>query len=89
MRFQLAATHQSAMAPDAAVELWYRGERIEVMPRLFGRNKELINFRHVIDSLIRKPVHSRTIAIRAICIQPLAFGWPMTRCLRTPLNFRR
>ncbi len=55
MRFQLAATHQSAMAPDAAVELWYRGERIEVMPRLFGRNKELINFRHVIDSLIRKP----------------------------------
>ena len=28
---------------------------MEVMPRLLGRNKELINFRHVIDSLIRKP----------------------------------
>lgn len=38
-----------------SVELWYRDERMEVMPRLFGRNKELINFRHVIDSLIRKP----------------------------------
>jgi len=38
-----------------SVELWYRGERMEVMPRLFGRNKELINFRHVIDSLVRKP----------------------------------
>ena len=23
--------------------------------RLFGRNKELINFRHVIDSLVHKP----------------------------------
>ena len=37
------------------VELWYRGERMEVMPRLSGRGKELIDFRHVIDSLIRKP----------------------------------
>ncbi len=37
------------------VELWYRGERKEVMPRLYGKDKELIDFRHVIDSLIRKP----------------------------------
>ena len=37
------------------IELWYRGERMEVMPRLSGRGKELIDFRHVIDSLIRKP----------------------------------
>ena len=37
------------------VELWYQGERMEVMPRLSGRGKELIDFRHVIDSLIRKP----------------------------------
>ena len=37
------------------VELWYRSERMEVMPRLSGRGKELIDFRHVIDSLIRKP----------------------------------
>ena len=28
---------------------------MEVMPRLSGRGKELIDFRHVIDSLIRKP----------------------------------
>ncbi len=37
------------------VELWYRNERMEVMPRLSGRGKELIDFRHIIDSLIRKP----------------------------------
>ncbi len=37
------------------VELWYSGERLEVMPRLSGRDKEAIDFRHVIDSLVRKP----------------------------------
>lgn len=37
------------------IELWYQGERMEVMPRLTGRGKELIDFRHVIDSLVRKP----------------------------------
>ena len=37
------------------VELWYSGERVEVMPRLYGRDKEAIDFRHVIDSLVRKP----------------------------------
>lgn len=37
------------------VELWYSGERMEVMPRLYGRDKETIDFRHVIDSLKRKP----------------------------------
>ncbi len=60
-----------------SVELWYRGERMEVIPRIFGRNKELINFRHVIDSLVRKPgAFANCIAIRATCIQPLAFDWP-------------
>ena len=38
-----------------SIELWYQGERMEVMPRLAGRGKELIDFRHVIDSLKRKP----------------------------------
>jgi len=37
------------------LELWYRNERLERMPRQFGSGKEAIDFRHVIDSLIRKP----------------------------------
>lgn len=37
------------------LELWYRNECLERMPRLFGSGKENIDFRHVIDSLIRKP----------------------------------
>jgi transposase len=37
------------------LELWYRNECVEEMPRQFGNGKEIIDFRHVIDSLIRKP----------------------------------
>ena len=37
------------------LELWYRNECRERIPRLLGRGKEDIDFRHVIDSLIRKP----------------------------------
>ena len=37
------------------LELWYRNECVEKMPRQFGNGKESIDFRHVIDSLVRKP----------------------------------
>lgn len=37
------------------LELWYGNSCLERMPRLFGRDKEAIDFRHVIDSLVRKP----------------------------------
>ena len=37
------------------LELWYRSECLERMPRQFGYGKEAIDFRHVIDSLVRKP----------------------------------
>ena len=37
------------------LELWYRNECLEQLPRQFGYGKEAIDFRHVIDSLVRKP----------------------------------
>jgi hypothetical protein len=37
------------------LELWYQNECLERMPRQCGYGKEAIDFRHVIDSLIRKP----------------------------------
>jgi hypothetical protein len=37
------------------LELWYDHRCRERIPRLYGKNKELIDFRHVIDALIRKP----------------------------------
>jgi hypothetical protein len=37
------------------VELWYGQKPLEQLPRLRGRGKHKINYRHVIDWLVRKP----------------------------------
>lgn len=37
------------------LEVWYGQKQVERLPRLRGRNKVLVNYRHVIDSLVRKP----------------------------------
>lgn len=37
------------------VEVWYAQKRVEELPRLRGRNKHRIDYRHVIDWLVRKP----------------------------------
>lgn len=37
------------------VEVRYRGEVVETMPRLRGEAQHRIDYRHVIDSLVRKP----------------------------------
>jgi hypothetical protein len=37
------------------VEVWYGGKKVEDMPRLRGRSKHRIDYRHVIDWLVRKP----------------------------------
>ena len=37
------------------LEVWYAQRMIERMPRLRGAGKHAINYRHVIDTLVRKP----------------------------------
>ena len=37
------------------LEVWYAQKLVERLPRLRGRNKHRINYRHVIDWLVRKP----------------------------------
>jgi len=37
------------------IEVWYAQKMIERLPRLHGRNKSCINYRHIIDWLVRKP----------------------------------
>jgi hypothetical protein len=39
----------------AHLEVWFAGRVVERMPRLRGKRKPLINYRHVIDWLVRKP----------------------------------
>lgn len=37
------------------LEVWYGGREVQQMPRLRGSGKHRINYRHVIESLVRKP----------------------------------
>jgi len=37
------------------IEVWYAGQLMETMPRLRGRDQHRINYRHLIDWLVRKP----------------------------------
>jgi hypothetical protein len=37
------------------LEVWYGQKRVEELPRLRGRNQHRVNYRHVIDWLVRKP----------------------------------
>ena len=37
------------------VEIWYGDRKVEQLPRLRGRSKHRIDYRHIIDWLVRKP----------------------------------
>ncbi len=37
------------------VEVWYGDRKIEELPRLRGRSKHRVDYRHIIDWLVRKP----------------------------------
>ena len=38
-----------------AVEVWYGGQKVEHLARLRGRGKHRVDYRHIIDWLVRKP----------------------------------
>ncbi|MDX2446262.1 MAG: IS21 family transposase [Desulfobacterales bacterium] len=37
------------------LEIWYGQKKVDTLPRLRGEGKHQINYRHIIDSLVRKP----------------------------------
>ena len=37
------------------IEVWYGGQRVEQLPRLRGRTNYRVDYRHIIDWLVRKP----------------------------------
>ncbi|MBA4369844.1 MAG: IS21 family transposase [Desulfobacterium sp.] len=37
------------------LEIWYGQRKVDILPRLRGEGKCSINYRHIIDSLVRKP----------------------------------
>ena len=45
---------EARVGPDT-VEIWYADRKVEEVPRLRGRSKHRIDYRHIIDWLVRKP----------------------------------
>jgi uncharacterized tellurite resistance protein B-like protein len=45
---------EARVKPDA-LEVWYGNRKVEELPRLRGRGKHRIDYRHMIDWLVRKP----------------------------------
>ena len=37
------------------MEVWYGGQKVEQLPRLHGRTNYRVDYRHIIDWLVRKP----------------------------------
>lgn len=52
---RLIGEHVQARIHAEKIELWYAQKLIESMPRLRGRGKHWVQYRHVIDWLVRKP----------------------------------
>jgi hypothetical protein len=55
------------------LELYYRRQQIETMARLVGQQKQQINYRHLIDSLLRKPGGFRNYRYREALFPSLVF----------------
>ena len=45
---------EARLYPDR-VEVWYAQRKVEDLPRLRGRSKHRVDYRHIIDWLVRKP----------------------------------
>jgi len=45
---------EARVLPDT-VEIWYADRKVEQLPRLRGRGKHRVDYRHIIDWLVRKP----------------------------------
>jgi hypothetical protein len=55
------------------LELYYRRQQLETMARLVGQQKQQINYRHLIDSLLRKPGGFRNYRYREALFPTLVF----------------
>jgi hypothetical protein len=55
------------------IEVYYRQKKIEAMTRLVGQKKCQINYRHLIDSLLRKPGGFRNYRYREFLFPSLVF----------------
>jgi transposase len=68
------------------LEVYFGGKLMETMPRLIGSRKHQINYRHLIDSLLRKPGGFRDYRYRDALFPSLVFrrAWEQLKQWYTP-----
>ena len=70
---RLIGYHLKARIYTDSIELEYRGQVIERLERLRGQDKNKIDYRHIIPSLVRKPGAFRRLAYREALFPSLVF----------------
>jgi hypothetical protein len=61
------------------IEIWYGGQKLDQMPRLRGRSNYRVDYRHIIDWLVRKPGAFANYRHReSTCFRQAASGLPTT-----------
>jgi hypothetical protein len=68
------------------LEVYYQSHRVETLPRLLGKDQHRINYRHVIDTLLRKPGGFRDYRYRDDLFPSLVFrrAWEQLQRWQTP-----
>jgi hypothetical protein len=68
------------------LEVYYQSHLVETLPRLIGKNRHYVNYRHVIDSLLRKPGGFRDYRYRDDLFPALVFrrAWEQLNRWRSP-----
>lgn len=68
------------------LEVYYKSHLVETLPRLVGENQHHVNYRHVIDSLLRKPGGFRDYRYRDDLFPSLVFrrAWEQLNQWQSP-----
>ena len=68
------------------LEVYYQSHHIETLPRLLGEKRHHVNYRHVIDSLLRKPGGFRDYRYRSDLFPTLVFrhAWEQLNQWQSP-----
>jgi len=68
------------------LEVYYQSHHIETLPRLLGKRRHHVNYRHVIDSLLRKPGGFRDYRYRDDLFPTLVFrqAWEQLNQWQSP-----
>jgi hypothetical protein len=76
----------TARISEWQIEIWYANQRLDTLPRVIGLNQHRVNYRHVIETLVRKPGGFRDYRYRDDLFPSQVFrlGWEALNQHHTP-----